>query len=54
MTIEDLPEPSLEGDYLTERERFLFPSSETYVTFAVAAAPMPLDCGMSFLQKIHL
>ncbi|NXM28206.1 CLIP4 protein, partial [Oxyruncus cristatus] len=50
MTIEDLPEPSLEGDSLTERERFLFPSSETSVTFSVAAAPMPSDCEFSFFD----
>lgn len=48
MTIEDLPEPSLEGDSLIERERFL--NSETSVTFSVAAAPMPSDCGMYFEQ----
>ncbi|NXC30803.1 CLIP4 protein, partial [Campylorhamphus procurvoides] len=50
MTIEDLPEPSLEGDSLTERERFLFPNSETSVTFSVAAAPMPSDCEFSFFD----
>ncbi|XP_072188159.1 CAP-Gly domain-containing linker protein 4 isoform X3 [Excalfactoria chinensis] len=44
MTIEDIPEPSFEGDSFTERDRFLFPSSETSVTFSVAAAPMPSDC----------
>lgn len=48
MTIEDLPEPSVEGDSLIERERFLFSNSETSVTFSVAAAPMPSDCGMYF------
>ncbi|XP_065486717.1 CAP-Gly domain-containing linker protein 4 isoform X2 [Caloenas nicobarica] len=50
MTIEDLPEPSLEGDSLIERERFLFPNSETSVTFSVAAAPMPSDCEFSFFD----
>ncbi|NXJ81663.1 CLIP4 protein, partial [Trogon melanurus] len=50
MTIEDLPEPSLEGDSLIERERFLFPSSEASVTFSVAAAPMPSDCEFSFFD----
>ncbi|KFQ28143.1 CAP-Gly domain-containing linker protein 4 [Merops nubicus] len=50
MTIEDLPEPSLEGDCLIERERFLFPNSETSVTFSVAAAPMPSDCEFSFFD----
>ncbi|NWU72789.1 CLIP4 protein, partial [Pterocles burchelli] len=50
MTIEGLPEPSLEGDSLIERERFLFPSSETSVTFSVAAAPMPSDCEFSFFD----
>lgn len=54
MTIEDLPEPSLGGDSLVERERLLFPNSETSVTFSVAAAPMPSDCGMYFEQKINL
>ncbi|NXO97930.1 CLIP4 protein, partial [Certhia brachydactyla] len=50
MTIEDLPEPSFEGDSLIERERFLFPNSETTVTFSVAAAPMPSDCEFSFFD----
>ncbi|NXH66344.1 CLIP4 protein, partial [Hydrobates tethys] len=50
MTIEDLPESSLEGDSLIERERFLFPNSETSVTFSVAAAPMPSDCEFSFFD----
>ncbi|NWR47336.1 CLIP4 protein, partial [Regulus satrapa] len=50
MTIEDLPEPSFEGDSLIERERFLFPNSETSVTFSVAAAPMPSDCEFSFFD----
>ncbi|KAF1470032.1 CAP-Gly domain-containing linker protein 4, partial [Pygoscelis antarcticus] len=50
MTIEDLPEPSLEGDSLIERERFLFPNPETSVTFSVAAAPMPSDCEFSFFD----
>ncbi|NXB00851.1 CLIP4 protein, partial [Cnemophilus loriae] len=50
MTIEDLPEPSFEGDSLTEREQFLFPTSETSVTFSVAAAPMPSDCEFSFFD----
>ncbi|NXK42102.1 CLIP4 protein, partial [Piprites chloris] len=50
MTIEDLPEPSLEGDSLIARERFLFPNSETSVTFSVAAAPMPSDCEFSFFD----
>uniref|UniRef100_A0A8C5JLT6 CAP-Gly domain containing linker protein family member 4 n=1 Tax=Junco hyemalis TaxID=40217 RepID=A0A8C5JLT6_JUNHY len=50
MTIEDLPEPSFEGDSLIERQRFLFPNSETSVTFSVAAAPMPSDCEFSFFD----
>ncbi|XP_069706545.1 CAP-Gly domain-containing linker protein 4 [Phaenicophaeus curvirostris] len=50
MTIEDLPEPSFEGDSLIERERFLFPNSESSVTFSVAAAPMPSDCEFSFFD----
>uniref|UniRef100_A0A8B9PU49 CAP-Gly domain containing linker protein family member 4 n=1 Tax=Apteryx owenii TaxID=8824 RepID=A0A8B9PU49_APTOW len=50
MTIEDLPEPSLEGDSLAERDPFLFPSSESPVTFSVAAAPMPSDCEFSFFD----
>ncbi|NXG59209.1 CLIP4 protein, partial [Hemiprocne comata] len=50
MTIEDLPEPSLEGDSLIERDRFLFPNCETSVTFSVAAAPMPSDCEFSFFD----
>lgn len=51
MTVEDLPERSLEGDSLTERRCFLFPNSETSVTFSVAAAPMPSDCGMYVNRK---
>ncbi|XP_040467621.1 CAP-Gly domain-containing linker protein 4 isoform X3 [Falco naumanni] len=50
MTIEDLPEPSLGGESLIERERFLLPNSETSVTFSVAAAPMPSDCEFSFFD----
>lgn len=50
MTIEGIPEPSFEGDSFTERDRFLFPSSEISVTFSVAAAPMPSDCEFSFFD----
>ncbi|XP_037261171.1 CAP-Gly domain-containing linker protein 4 isoform X4 [Falco biarmicus] len=50
MTIEDLPESSLGGESLIERERFLLPNSETSVTFSVAAAPMPSDCEFSFFD----
>ncbi|NWZ79015.1 CLIP4 protein, partial [Poecile atricapillus] len=50
MTIEDLPESSFEGGCLIEREQFLFPNSETSVTFSVAAAPMPSDCEFSFFD----
>ncbi|NXP06892.1 CLIP4 protein, partial [Thinocorus orbignyianus] len=50
MTVEDLPEPSLKGDSLIERGRFLFSNSETSVTFSVAAAPMPSDCEFSFFD----
>ncbi|XP_075781476.1 CAP-Gly domain-containing linker protein 4 isoform X2 [Pelodiscus sinensis] len=50
MTIEDLPEPSQEGESLIERYQFLFPGSETSVTFSVAAAPMPSDCEFSFFD----
>ncbi|KAI6071499.1 CAP-Gly domain-containing linker protein 4 [Aix galericulata] len=50
MTVEDLPERSVEGDSLTERRCFLFPNSETSVTFSVAAAPMPSDCEFSFFD----
>nr|XP_010309765.1 PREDICTED: CAP-Gly domain-containing linker protein 4-like [Balearica regulorum gibbericeps] len=50
MTIEDLPEPSLEGDSLVEGERLLLPNSATSVTFSVAAAPMPSDCEFSFFD----
>ncbi|XP_023778721.1 CAP-Gly domain-containing linker protein 4 isoform X2 [Cyanistes caeruleus] len=50
MTIEDLPESSFEGGSLIEREQFLFPNSETSVTFSVAAAPMPSDCEFSFFD----
>ncbi|XP_021247469.1 CAP-Gly domain-containing linker protein 4 isoform X2 [Numida meleagris] len=50
MTIEGIPEPSFEGDSFSGRDRFLFPSSETSVTFSVAAAPMPSDCEFSFFD----
>ncbi|XP_074845929.1 CAP-Gly domain-containing linker protein 4 [Carettochelys insculpta] len=50
MTIEDLPESSKEGDSLIERYQFLFPGSETSVSFSVAAAPMPSDCEFSFFD----
>lgn len=53
MTIEGIPEPSFEGDSFTERDRFLFPSSETSVTFSVAAAPMPSDCG-TYVNRIRV
>uniref|UniRef100_A0A8C2SNE0 CAP-Gly domain containing linker protein family member 4 n=2 Tax=Coturnix japonica TaxID=93934 RepID=A0A8C2SNE0_COTJA len=50
MTIEGIPEPSFEGDSFPARDQFLFPSSETSVTFSVAAAPMPSDCEFSFFD----
>uniref|UniRef100_A0A8D0GPQ8 CAP-Gly domain containing linker protein family member 4 n=1 Tax=Sphenodon punctatus TaxID=8508 RepID=A0A8D0GPQ8_SPHPU len=50
MTIEDLPDPSIEGDSLLGRYQFLIPGSETSVTFSVAAAPMPSDCEFSFFD----
>ncbi|KFQ20373.1 CAP-Gly domain-containing linker protein 4 [Mesitornis unicolor] len=49
MTIEDLPEHSFEGGSLIGKQ-FLFPNSETSVTFSVAAAPMPSDCEFSFFD----
>lgn len=53
MTIEGIPEPSFEGDSFPARDQFLFPSSETSVTFSVAAAPMPSDCG-TYVNRIRV
>ncbi|XP_007665258.1 CAP-Gly domain-containing linker protein 4 isoform X3 [Ornithorhynchus anatinus] len=50
MTIEDLPDPSSEGDSLIGRYQFLLQGSNTSVTFSVSAAPMPSDCEFSFFD----
>ncbi|XP_006880629.1 PREDICTED: CAP-Gly domain-containing linker protein 4 [Elephantulus edwardii] len=50
MTIEDLPDLSLEGNSLIGRYPFLFSGSETPVTFSISAAPMPSDCEFSFFD----
>uniref|UniRef100_A0A8D0BAR7 CAP-Gly domain containing linker protein family member 4 n=1 Tax=Salvator merianae TaxID=96440 RepID=A0A8D0BAR7_SALMN len=50
MTIEDLPDPSTEGDPLTGRYQFFIPDSEDSVTYSVSAAPMPSECEFSFFD----
>ncbi|XP_006835344.1 PREDICTED: CAP-Gly domain-containing linker protein 4 [Chrysochloris asiatica] len=50
MTIEDLPDISLEGNPLIGRYPFLFPGSDTPVIFSISAAPMPSDCEFSFFD----
>ncbi|XP_007937006.1 CAP-Gly domain-containing linker protein 4 [Orycteropus afer afer] len=50
MTIEDLPDLSLEGNPLIGRYPFLFPGSDTPVIFSISAAPMPSDCEFSFFD----
>ncbi|KAM9635536.1 CAP-Gly domain-containing linker protein 4 isoform 1-T2 [Trichechus inunguis] len=50
MTIEDLPDLSLEVNPLIGRYPFLFPGSDTPVIFSVSAAPMPSDCEFSFFD----
>lgn len=50
MTIEDLPDFSLEGSSLIGRYPFLFAGSDTPVIFSISAAPMPSDCEFSFFD----
>ncbi|XP_033000512.1 CAP-Gly domain-containing linker protein 4 [Lacerta agilis] len=50
MTIEDLPDPSIEGDPLTKRYQYLIPGSEDSITYSVSAAPMPSECEFSFFD----
>ncbi|XP_062980230.1 CAP-Gly domain-containing linker protein 4 [Elgaria multicarinata webbii] len=50
MTIEDLPDPSIEGDSLTRRYQYFIPGSEDSVTYSVSAAPMPSECEFSFFD----
>lgn len=50
MTIEDLPDFPLAGASLIGRFPFLFPGSDSPVTFSVSAAPMPSDCEFSFFD----
>ncbi|KAM6221524.1 CAP-Gly domain-containing linker protein 4 isoform 2-T2 [Rhynchocyon petersi] len=50
MTIEDLPDVSLEGNSLIGRYPFLFPGCDTPVIFSISAAPMPSDCEFSFFD----
>lgn len=51
MTIEDLPDPSIEGDPLTKRYQYLIPGSEDSITYSVSAAPMPSECGKHIYKK---
>ncbi|XP_066474764.1 CAP-Gly domain-containing linker protein 4 isoform X2 [Tiliqua scincoides] len=50
MTIEDLPDPSTEGDSLTRQYQYFIPGSEGSVTYSVSAAPMPSECEFSFFD----
>ncbi|XP_062829232.1 CAP-Gly domain-containing linker protein 4 isoform X2 [Anolis carolinensis] len=50
MTIEDLPDPPIEGDSLTTRYQYFIPGSEDPVTYSVSAAPMPSECEFSFFD----
>uniref|UniRef100_A0A8D2LVK8 CAP-Gly domain containing linker protein family member 4 n=1 Tax=Varanus komodoensis TaxID=61221 RepID=A0A8D2LVK8_VARKO len=50
MTIEDLPDPSTEGDSLTRRYQYFIPGAEDSVTYSVSAAPMPSECEFSFFD----
>ncbi|XP_034967382.1 CAP-Gly domain-containing linker protein 4 [Zootoca vivipara] len=50
MTIEDLPDPSIEGDPLTKRYQYLIPGSEDSIIYSVSAAPMPSECEFSFFD----
>ncbi|XP_075391801.1 CAP-Gly domain-containing linker protein 4 [Tenrec ecaudatus] len=50
MTVEDLPDLSVGGNSLIGRFPFLFPASDTPVTFSISAAPMPSDCEFSFFD----
>ncbi|XP_020648782.3 CAP-Gly domain-containing linker protein 4 [Pogona vitticeps] len=50
MTIEDLPDPSVEGDSLTRIYQYFIPGSEDPVTYSVSAAPMPSECEFSFFD----
>ncbi|XP_060610111.2 CAP-Gly domain-containing linker protein 4 isoform X2 [Anolis sagrei] len=50
MTIEDLPDPPIEGELLTTRYQYFIPGSEDPVTYSVSAAPMPSECEFSFFD----
>ncbi|KAJ6666837.1 hypothetical protein lerEdw1_018839 [Lerista edwardsae] len=50
MTIEDLPDPSTEGDSLTRQYQYFIQGSEGSVTYSVSAAPMPSECEFSFFD----
>ena len=51
MTIEDLPDPSVEGDSLTRIYQYFIPGSEDPVTYSVSAAPMPSECGKDIFKR---
>lgn len=51
MTIEDLPDPSVEGDSLTRIYQYFIPGCEDSVTYSVSAAPMPSECGKDIYFK---
>ncbi|XP_069092302.1 CAP-Gly domain-containing linker protein 4 isoform X2 [Pleurodeles waltl] len=50
MTIEDIPNSTLEGISLIERYNPPFAEAGRTTTFSVAAAPMPSDCEFSFFD----
>ncbi|XP_077197434.1 CAP-Gly domain-containing linker protein 4 isoform X2 [Paroedura picta] len=50
MTIEDLPDLSIEGNSSTRRYQYFLPGSESSVTYSVSAAPMPSECEFSFFD----
>lgn len=52
MTIEDLPDPSTEGNSLTRQYQYFIQSSEGSVTYSVSAAPMPSECGKDILTIV--
>lgn len=50
MTIEDLPDPSTEGDSLSRQYQYFIQGSEGSVTYSISAAPMPSECEFSFFD----
>lgn len=51
MTIEDLPDPSTEGDSLSRQYQYFIQGSEGSVTYSISAAPMPSECGKEIFIK---